>query len=166
MKQITFLRHAKSDWTYDFLNDVDRPLNERGYKEAYAMSQWMVNEKMVPDALFTSTAMRALSTALIFARAFNFTNDKVFLDASLYEANIKTKMNFIKLRNNQFNHILIAGHNPSTTSICNYLLKAAELPEVPTCGLVSIYFDVKNWNEINTQAGTLNFIKQPNDLKK
>ena len=40
MKELILLRHAKSDWGGEFLKDIDRPLNDRGYLDAYVLSEW------------------------------------------------------------------------------------------------------------------------------
>ena len=34
MKSVLILRHAKSSWTHPELNDHDRPLNQRGKRDA------------------------------------------------------------------------------------------------------------------------------------
>jgi len=38
MKKITLIRHAKSDWNNNF-SDFDRPLNNRGLRDAPFMSK-------------------------------------------------------------------------------------------------------------------------------
>lgn len=68
MKELILVRHAKSDWGSEVLKDIDRPLNERGYRDAYFMSNWFVKEKAKPQVIVSSSATRALSTAMIFAR--------------------------------------------------------------------------------------------------
>ncbi len=37
---LTLIRHAKSSWSDLSLDDFDRPLNERGNRDAPKMAQW------------------------------------------------------------------------------------------------------------------------------
>jgi len=165
MKQITFLRHAKSDWAIATLKDIDRALNERGYKEAYAQSEWFLELKQMPDFIYSSSATRALSTALIFVRTMDYPMSKFLISEKLYETNVNYLLDFIKQQNNTLKHIMIAGHNPATTDICNNLLKEGSIDEVPTCGLMSIQFNCSSWKEIKLNTGTLKFYQFPN-IKK
>ncbi len=64
MKTIYLIRHAKSDWDNPLLQDIERPLNERGYADANVMGTRL----KTPGLIISSPAVRALSTALIFAR--------------------------------------------------------------------------------------------------
>jgi len=66
MKQIYFIRHAKSDWSNPQLNDHERPLNKRGMKDAPLMAEIMQKSGISPDAIFSSTAKRAFTTLKSF----------------------------------------------------------------------------------------------------
>ena len=46
-KQLILIRHAKSDWGNPGLDDFDRPLNERGKKDAPVMAQRLRNKKSI-----------------------------------------------------------------------------------------------------------------------
>ena len=68
MKTLYLIRHAKSEQNFAGLADIDRPLNERGYVDASKMSLMLKEKKLIPNAIISSPAVRAISTALIFAR--------------------------------------------------------------------------------------------------
>lgn len=70
MKQLLLVRHAKSDWGNPGLDDFDRPLNERGKKDAPAMAKRIIEKKIKIDAFISSPAKRAAKTAKYFAAAF------------------------------------------------------------------------------------------------
>lgn len=38
MKEVIFVRHAKSDWDHPGLKDIERPLAPRGMKDAPVMA--------------------------------------------------------------------------------------------------------------------------------
>ena len=71
-KELILVRHAKSSWGDVDLDDHDRPLNRRGECNAPEMGVRLAGTGVRPQAMFTSTAVRAATTAEIFAEAFGF----------------------------------------------------------------------------------------------
>ncbi len=69
MKSILVLRHAKSSRKDPDLTDHDRPLNKRGKRDAPRMGRLLKKEHLVPDAIISSTAMRARATAEAVGKA-------------------------------------------------------------------------------------------------
>jgi len=165
MKQLTFIRHAKSDWGNEFLKDIDRPLNETGYATSYQSSGWYLSNKPLPDLIISSTAARALNTALIFARTFNFNMEDFMLEPKVYESNLKNLLLIINNLPNQKNSVIIFGHNPSITNVCNELTDDLFFDNVPTCGIVSLNADVENWADVTAKKLKLNFYQFPKDFK-
>ena len=45
MKTLLLVRHAKSDWGTPSLGDIDRPLNDRGKRDAPVMAQRLLDKK-------------------------------------------------------------------------------------------------------------------------
>ena len=77
MKTLILVRHAKSDWGNPGLDDFDRPLNERGKKDAPVMAQRLRDKKVKIDAFIASPAKRAAKTAKFFAEAYNKKKDDI-----------------------------------------------------------------------------------------
>jgi phosphohistidine phosphatase len=165
MKLLTFIRHAKSDWGNEFLKDIDRPLAEKGYKDAYDLSTWYLKTHTQPDLIVSSTATRALNTALIFARTFNFNLANFKLEDKIYESSAKNLISIISKFDNQKNSIIMFGHNPGFTNVCNELTDDLFFENVPTCGIVSLQFDIKNWDEVSNKKAKLIFHQFPKDFK-
>ena len=44
-----------------------------------------------------------------------------------------------------FNNILLVGHNPGLTDFANYLVPDLT-DNIPTCGYLSVKFELDNWN--------------------
>jgi phosphohistidine phosphatase len=63
MKSLLILRHAKSSWKHPELTDHDRPLNNRGKRDASRMGEILRSEYLIPEAIISSTAARAHVTA-------------------------------------------------------------------------------------------------------
>ena len=158
-------RHAKSDWGNEFLQDVDRHLNERGYSDAYFLSEWYLKNKTLPQLILSSTAIRAMSTALIFARKFNARTGAFALEKDLYEASHLQILAVLKKQNNSLNSVMLFGHNPGLTSVCNELTNDLFFDNIPTCGIVSLSFEITKWSDLNGKKGKLNYYQFPKEFK-
>ncbi len=152
MKEIIVVRHAKSDWGNESLKDIDRHLSERGYDDAYQLANWFSKNKKTPHKILSSTATRALSTALIFGRAMNLPVSRFMLEPKIYEANTETLLDVLKQQNDTDQSIMLFGHNPGLTDLCNNLGKDFYLDNLPTCGMVVLHFDCQKWREIKIKS--------------
>ena len=103
---LTLIRHAKSSWSDPSLSDFDRPLNERGKRDAPKMARWFFENVQETPILFTSPANRALSTAKYFEKEFS--SIKLNVVDNLYHANLQDYESLI-LENNHEKHIVIFG---------------------------------------------------------
>ncbi len=165
MKEIFFVRHAKSDWGSEFLKDIDRPLNERGYSDAYFMSDWFLKNNKLPDLILCSSATRALSTAMIFARTFDYNLKNFFIVETIYESSVTNLISIIQQQKSEVKSIMIFGHNPCLTEVSNILTAGVFIDNVSTCGIVNLNFEVKSWKEIKEKSGKLGFYKFPKDFR-
>lgn len=165
MKEIIFVRHAKSDWENEMLKDVDRHLNERGSRDAYFLSEWFMKQQQNPDLILSSTATRALSTALVFARTMDFDMSNFCLEKKIYESTSATLISLLKEQNDSKHRIMLFGHNPGISNVCNELSKDTDFDNIPTCSIVSFSFDIKHWQELKNNSGNLNYFQFPKDFK-
>jgi phosphohistidine phosphatase len=154
MKTLYIVRHAKSDKDNVKLEDIDRPLNARGYSDAHSMGIKIKEANIKPQRIISSPAIRALTTALIFARKLGYESGRIILEDSLYETGMKEYMKVINETDNSFSDIMIFGHNSTITSLVNSLTEPFT-ENVPTSGVTAISFDVGSWNEIVKDSGKL-----------
>jgi phosphohistidine phosphatase len=166
MKQLILVRHAKSEWGEEWLKDIDRPLSERGYRDAYILSEWFFKNHEIPKKLISSDATRALSTALIFARSFNYPANEIKVDPKIYECNVKTFKEIISQIENSLEYVMMFGHNPGITNLVNELNDGLDFDNIPTCGIISIQFDIKSWKDIHTKKGKINIQQFPKEFNK
>ncbi len=164
MRKLILVRHAKSDWGTEFLKDIDRPLNERGYNDAYFMSKWFLKNKILPDVILSSSAIRALSTSLIFARTFDFNMANFYLKETIYESSVSNLISLIEQQNSDIKSLMLFGHNPCITKTCNQLTTDLQLDNVPTCGIVSLKFEIESWKELSNKNGKLEFHQFPKNF--
>jgi phosphohistidine phosphatase len=143
MKQLFLIRHAKSDWTNPELKDIERFLNERGYANANMMAA-KFNYKS--DLIITSPAIRAMSTALIFARNINYPANSICIKQELYETSVKDYLAVINTIDNTYNTVLLFAHNPTISNVAQHLTQALPM-EMPTCAIAGISFEVTDWEK-------------------
>jgi phosphohistidine phosphatase len=165
MRELFLIRHAKSDWGTEFLKDVDRPLNERGYSDAYFMSKWFLKNKKTPDLILSSTATRALNTGLIFARALEFDMKNFLLEEKIYESSVATLLSVLREQADNAQSLMVFCHNPCITEICNRLNDDVFIDNVPTCGIVNLNFEIDNWRDLGDKKGHMGFFQFPKDFR-
>ncbi len=156
MKTLYMVRHAKSSWDNLFLSDHERPLNNRGKKNAPEMGKRLKIRGIIPDVLISSTAKRALSTARKIAREIGYKKENIVKTRLLYHSDEDDILDLIRQQNDGKGSIMLFGHNPGFTDCVNMLTNAA-IANVPTCGIVEITFNTDRWSDINEYEGNLVF---------
>ena len=63
MKLLTLLRHAKSSSDNPGMADYDRPLNDRGRRDAPFVGQFFQQVGLTPDLIVSSPARNRLASA-------------------------------------------------------------------------------------------------------
>ena len=99
---LTLIRHAKSSWEQPGLDDHERPLNNRGEKAAHAMGQFFKNINYQWGEIWTSTAVRAVSTAAIITEHSQVPAGNLYRLPELYTFSAESLLNTI--RQLQVNH--------------------------------------------------------------
>ncbi len=143
MKKLFLIRHAKSDWLNPELKDIERHLNERGYASANLISQKFTEK---PDLIISSSAIRAISTALIFARNLNYSANNIIIKQELYESSAKDYLSVINFIDNKYKSVLLFAHNPTISDLANVLTQSLPM-EMPTCAIAGISFDTNDWQK-------------------
>ena len=111
MKKLSFIRHAKSDWTSPLLSDHDRRLADRGQKASVIMKDFFVTANKNFDIVFSSTALRAVETIEIIKPSIKDT--KIIYKKELYTFDDQIMIEFISKINDDISSVLIVGHNPA-----------------------------------------------------
>ncbi|MEJ7662643.1 MAG: histidine phosphatase family protein [Hymenobacter sp.] len=96
MKTLYLMRHAKSSWSFDELNDQERPLNDRGRDDAPRMGQALAARHIKLDRLVSSPAVRAMSTAVLVARELAFPSADIVIEPTIYQADVDTLLAIIR----------------------------------------------------------------------
>lgn len=164
MKTVILVRHAKSSWDDASQTDFERPLNDRGKKDAPEMAERLLKKGIPIDAFVSSPAKRAKKTATIFAKAFDKEKDDVLLADQLYHAHEKDFYEVISQLPESMNNIAVFSHNPGLTDFVNALTPdAIRIDNVPTCGMFAITFQ-GSWQQFREAQKTFLFFDYPKNL--
>jgi phosphohistidine phosphatase len=163
MHLLTLVRHAKSSWDDTELSDFDRPLNARGERVAPEMAHRMASILEKPLQLISSPAVRALSTASIFARALDVNEKQIQLEPRIYDASTGTLLDIVQKLSDGISHAVLFGHNPGFTDLAQYLSRS--LPrEMPTCSVVTLSMDASHWRDAGADSARLLRFHYPKEL--
>jgi phosphohistidine phosphatase len=160
MKQLFLVRHAKSDWGDFSLADFDRPLNERGKKDAPVMAQRLLDKKIIINAFISSPAKRAKKTAGLFAEIYKIGKEDIIFYQELYGAAEHVFYDVIAGTKNKFDSIAVFSHNPGITDFAN-LLTEARIDNIPTSGIFAVKIDCATWTDFKNAKKEFLFFDYP-----
>jgi phosphohistidine phosphatase len=170
MLRLLLLRHAKAERSRPGERDQDRPLAERGRRDAPAIGVYLASHDLVPDAAVVSPAARTRETWDLLAKAIGHPPQPTW-DGRLYDASADGILAAIRDTGPATGTLLVIGHNPGLHDIANRLVGSGErdarmrLAEgLPTCGLAAIEFAAKSWSRIGPQTGRLTRFVTPKSL--
>ena len=163
MKTLLLVRHAKSSWDNLQLTDFERPLNDRGKKDAPAMAEKVKDRKIKIDRFISSPAKRAKKTAVIFMDEYGMQEKDLVLLPSLYEASVKNFYEAVENINDKDDAIALFSHNPGITDFVNTLTEK-KVDNMPTCGVFAIKIKTKNWKDFKKATKEFFFFDYPKNL--
>lgn len=154
MRLLTLIRHAKSSWEYPELSDFERPLNERGRQDAPLMADKVRKYPPKPDRLVSSPALRAITTAHVFAEVLGLSHEDIVLVPKIYEASASTLLRIVRGLDDGDRHVMLFGHNPGFSELA-HLLGPCNFDELPTCAIARFELDIKTWDDVSEDCGRL-----------
>jgi phosphohistidine phosphatase len=163
MKTLFLLRHAKSSWKDDTLDDFDRPLKTRGLGDAQLMGKLMRQREIGLDLVISSSAERARQTAQLVLMSAGL-QAEIKYDDRIYEAGMRRLLTLISRLDNQTGSVMLVGHNPGFEELLKTL--TGEIHNMPTCTLAGIEFDLEDWSQVKARTGRLTLLLTPKELRK
>jgi phosphohistidine phosphatase len=139
------LRHAKSSWDDGDLDDLDRPLSERGERDAPRMGERLRRLAQSPALIVTSHAARAKRTADLVAAALGLPRDGVRIERALYLATPSDVLAVLGRQPAAARSLLIVGHNPGISELANLLARDFTIDDMPTAAVVALDFATHEW---------------------
>jgi phosphohistidine phosphatase len=161
MKTLLLLRHAKSDWQDANLRDFDRPLAQRGRRDAPKMGR-ALNEKFIqPDLILCSPAVRATQTMEQFKEAAAL-DLPISFEQNIYEATVGELMKIVRRLPEDKNSVLMIGHNPGFEALLRRLTGVSE--HMATAALACIELPVESWADVEDGQGKLAWFMTPKTI--
>ena len=146
MKTLLLMRHAKSSWKESNIPDHDRPLNRRGKHDAPLMGKLLRDQKMNLDLIISSTALRAETTASLIAKAIRY-KGKIILDKSIYNAEPMDLLTLLSNSSDEYNSILLVGHNPTMEETVQMITNSPELT-MATSAIAHLTLSIDTWTDL------------------
>jgi phosphohistidine phosphatase len=162
MKTLLLMRHAKSSWKHPELSDQERPLTKRGIKASKRMGEFIIEKELVPQKIFTSSAVRALDTARFVEQSAQTTDSIVAVD-EFYMAEPDIYYNFLKTLPDDLERVMLVGHNPGLESLLQLI--SGRIDVLPTAVVAYVSLPVNSWRDLNGEtAGELIEVWRPKEL--
>lgn len=159
MKKLFLIRHAKSSWANNDLEDFERPLNNRGKISADFMGKKLAESGIKPDSIISSPAKRTQRTSERIAQKVSYPNIDIHYFSELYLGDVKDYLSVINDVSDEHECIFIVGHNPGITVFLDYL--CCEFADMVTCAIAEIEFDLNSWAEVSRKTGMLKSFSYP-----
>lgn len=160
MKTLYIIRHAKSSWKDSTKTDFDRPLNKRGKADAPEMGKKLNAKQIKPQAILSSPAKRAISTAKKIAKEINFPEEQIIKRKEIYEADASALLQVITQLDNNIDLAFLVGHNPGLTNFINQF-SDLKIENLVTCGIAGLTFNCSSWSDLSSIEGTHIFYDFP-----
>jgi len=157
------IRHAKSDWNDSKISDFERGLSKRGQKDAQTIASYLALQKIKPDLILSSSALRTQNTVNSLLKE-NKGKIKVHYMSELYMVRPETIMDTLSLQDDKYNTIFLVGHNPELTEMINNLIDE-NFYKLPTMGVICIDLDIESWSDIKDTTGKVDFFISPKQFK-
>ncbi len=138
MFELILVRHAKSDWGDPDLPDHERPLNARGSRDAPMMARVLAESGARVDRLLSSTAVRARTTAEVFAARLGVEPE---LDRELYLASASTLWE--QATSAGASSVMVVAHDPGLSELA-WTLSAGGIEHMPTCAVARFIWEAES----------------------
>lgn len=161
-RTLILLRHAKSAWDDADLEDHERPLAERGRRDATEVGQLLVERRIRPDLVLCSSAERTRQTWKRAERAGAQAAEVRFED-KVYEASSYDLLRLVNVVPDNVRSLMVIGHGPGLPDLAERLAiestsEAARRMRLkfPTSGL-AVFAVTGGWGQLR-QASLLDFV--------
>lgn len=154
MKTLYLVRHAKAVDHHLDIDDYDRTLSERGIQDAHKVARKFHSREDNPELMISSTAARALQTAIIFCKVLNFPFERLMLNEGIYDSSTSALLQIIGSVDDQVQSLMLFGHNPEFAQLGEQLSDGFD-EHLPTSGTLKLTFATGHWKHLSESAGSL-----------
>ncbi len=171
MKTIYLLRHAKSSWKDETLDDFDRPLNKRGRRAATLMGQYLAANGIEPAQILCSSSQRTRETLERLQGAIG-ASIPIRFEKGIYLAEPAALMRRLRRLSDSLPSVMVIGHNPGMERLALMLVAAGGgegaprmADKFPTAALAVLSADVDAWEKLAPRTARLDAFVCGRDLE-
>ncbi len=146
MKTWVMVRHAKSSWALD-LPDRERPISDRGVRDAILVSRELNNYNLNIEQVFSSPAKRAFDTSLLMVAEMGLSTKEIQIEEELYDFHGAQVLDFVRKLTDELNTVMSFGHNYACAFIVQKFGNFSK-SNIPTATAVIFHFDVSSWSNV------------------
>ena len=165
MKTLILVRHAKSSHSLGVSNDFDRPLNDRGFREASEMGKKLFKKNIRIDQFVSSPAIRAKTTAELFVDEYDRKLKEILFIPSLYHADPDAFYEIVGKLDDAYAQVALFSHNPGITDFAGSLT-TAHISNMPTGSVFAVTAPVNSWKDFSTAEKSFLFFYKPEEKQK
>lgn len=122
VRTLVVLRHAKSAWP-EGMDDADRPLADRGRRDAPVAGTWLREHVPGIDVVVCSPALRTIQTWHLVAGRLD-TKPVFRAEPRIYAASVRDLLSVVHDLPEDATTALLIGHNPGVTELVWELSRA------------------------------------------
>ena len=160
MKTLILVRHAKSSHSFGLSSDFDRPLNDRGFREAAEMGKKLFKKKIEIGLFVSSPALRAKTTAELFAAEYDRKMKEILFVPSLYNAGSEQFTTAVSDLDDQFEQAALFSHNPGITEFASSLTDT-HITQMPTSSVFAVKAETDHWKDFFVAKRSFLFFYKP-----
>jgi phosphohistidine phosphatase len=149
-RTLVVIRHAKSDWE-QAIPDAERPLNDRGRREAPLIGRWLTDHVEQLDLVVCSTATRARQTWRLAAAKLR-PAVRARYDERIYDAGPDELMSVVEDLDNEVATAALVGHNPGLAELVETL--SGERVELKTSAVAVLRWE-GTWADVWSRRAAL-----------
>ena len=170
MRWLLLLRHAKAIPATG-RDDHERPLVERGQRDAARIGAFIAAIDMIPNLLIDSGAARTRETAAIVAQGWPRQVERS-VEPGLYDASWQAIQTIVRALPDTKPHVMLVAHNPGLADLATHLAGRGARSEMqamatkfPTAALAILEFDTDHWRDVEPGGGLLARFVTPDDSR-
>ncbi len=153
-RRLIVMRHAKSPHD-NSTSDHQRPLSERGLKEAQEIAERLVQLGWSPRQVISSDALRTRQTWEAMAPFFEHTPEVLFAE-SFYLAGVDAIHDALSEIPDEISDVLLLGHNPGWQSAISYY--CGEHHRLTTANAALLHATADSWQDVSG-AGSFELVQ-------
>ena len=147
-RRLIVMRHAKSSWNSAGGPDHERPLNDRGRRDAPGVGAALVEGGWIPDLVLSSDSQRTRETFAGLSESFPSKVEARFLP-SFYSDGFGAVQGELPRVSDEVTCLLVLGHNPGWESLVEWLSGEDIVMKTATAALLDTDLGTEGWGRAN-----------------